>query len=241
MKSSDFVIKRGALTEYKGNGGEIIIPDGVKSINDFLFEDNYLITKVYIPASMEDIGDMAFACCSAVTNFEVDEGNRFYCSVDGDLYRKYGMELINYAQGKREKHVTILDGVTSIRNVVFKNCTYLESISIPDSVKSIETSAFRGCTNLKSISIPAGVKYLDRWVFLGCSSLSEVILPEGFLYIGESVFGDCTALTDLFIPDSVDTISYCAFDGCNNLRIHASRGSYAEEYAQENNIPFIAI
>lgn len=29
-----------------------------------------------------------------------------------------------------------------------------------------------------------------------------------------------------------------AFDGCPNLTIHAPAGSYAEQYAKKNNIPF---
>jgi hypothetical protein len=35
-------------------------------------------------------------------------------------------------------------------------------------------------------------------------------------------------------------ISYGALDYCPNLTIHAPAGSYAEAYAKENNIPFVA-
>jgi hypothetical protein len=42
------------------------------------------------------------------------------------------------------------------------------------------------------------------------------------------------------IPGSVTYIGALAFNECPNLTIHAPAGSYAETYAKENNIPFVA-
>ncbi len=36
-------------------------------------------------------------------------------------------------------------------------------------------------------------------------------------------------------------IGKCAFFGCTNLTIKASKGSYAEKYAKEKELPFEAI
>lgn len=41
------------------------------------------------------------------------------------------------------------------------------------------------------------------------------------------------------IPDSVTSIGEGAFSACKELTIHAPAGSYAEQYAKENNIPFV--
>jgi hypothetical protein len=38
----------------------------------------------------------------------------------------------------------------------------------------------------------------------------------------------------------VERIGDYAFWGCDNLVIHAPAGSYAEQYAKEHNIPFVA-
>ena len=35
--ASDFVIENGILTEYKGSGGDVVIPDGVTSIRSGAF------------------------------------------------------------------------------------------------------------------------------------------------------------------------------------------------------------
>ncbi len=237
----DFKIIDGELVEYYGNGGDLIIPDGVTSIADEVFAENLSLTSVFIPASVKWIGDMAFRSCSNIIRFEVDENNEFLRSIDGDLYTKDGTELINYAQGKNDAFVSVPDGVTYIRNVVFKGCESLERVCIPGSVKRIECAAFRGCTNLTRVEIPGAVEELVRWVFAECTSLTEVYLNEGTWFIGEGVFDSCTNLRDIYIPDSVETILYDAFWACDKLTIHAKKGSYAEEYAKENNIPFVAI
>ena len=67
-----------------------------------------------------------------------------------------------------------------------------------------------------------------------------VIIMEGIKRIGESAFAGCVYMTDLCLPISVAKISPDAFDDCHKLTIHAPSGSYAETYAKENNIPFVA-
>lgn len=239
--NKDFKIIDGELLEYRGNGGGIVIPDCVTSIEDEVFSENVSLTSVFIPASVRWIGDMVFSCCSNITRFDVDEDNGFYCSIDGDLYTKDGKELINYAQGKNATSVLIPDGVTYIHNVVFKGCKNLEKVCIPNTVKRIECAAFSGCTNLTSVEIPGAVEELVRWVFAECTSLTEVYLNDGTWFIGEGVFENCTELRDIYIPDSVERIFYDAFWACDKLTIHAHKGSHAEEFAKENNIPFEAI
>lgn len=43
------------------------------------------------------------------------------------------------------------------------------------------------------------------------------------------------------IPASVTEIQDWAFQNCESLTIYAPAGSYAEQYARENNIKFEAI
>ena len=190
---------------------------------------------------MKDIGDQVFVSCSSITEFCVDKSNKSYRSIDGNLYSKDASEFICYAYGKEDASITLPNGVERIRNVAFKNCKKLENVDIPETVSFIDVAAFRGCSNLKRIAIPRGVKYLDRWTFEGCTSLEEVTFFEGFTSIGEGVFAGCSELKDIVIPDSVEYIDYDSFDGCDQLVIHASVGSYAEEHAKEYEIPFVAI
>jgi hypothetical protein len=62
--------------------------------------------------------------------------------------------------------------------------------------------------------------------------------------IGDSAFKWCESLTSITIPDSVTNIGKWSFGDfltfSQNTTIHAPAGSYAEQYAKENKIPFVA-
>ena len=67
-----------------------------------------------------------------------------------------------------------------------------------------------------------------------------VIVQEGVAQIGAMAFAGCVFMTDICLPDTVTVIATDAFKDCHKLSIHAPVGSYAETYAKENNIPFVA-
>ena len=116
----------------------------------------------------------------------------------------------------------------------------LTTITIPDSVTSIGYSAFSGCTNLTTITIPDSVTSIGNFAFIECTNLTTITIPDSVTSIGDGAFSWCENLTSITIPDSVTSIGDLAFDGCENLAIHALKGSYAEQYAKENEINFVA-
>ena len=133
--------------------------------------------------------------------------------------------------------VVIPNSVTSIEGYAFKNCTSLTSIDIPNSATSISHHAFQGCTGLTSIAIPNSVTSIEGYVFMGCSSLTSITIPNSVISIEEFAFAGCSSLTSLNIPNSVTSIESSAFAGCTNLTIYCEQGSYAETFANTNNIP----
>ena len=159
--------------------------------------------------------------------------------------------------------ITIPDSVTSIGNTAFSGCSSLTSITIPDSVTRIGGSAFSGCTSLTSVDIPNSVTSIGDYAFWNCTSLTSITIPDSVTSIGGSAFSRCTGLTSITIPSSVTSIGYAAFQsctgltsitipgsvtsigdyafsGCSNLTIYGKSGSYAETYANNNSIPFVA-
>ena len=69
--TSDFDIQNGVLIKYVGNGGDVIIPNGVRGIGDKAFYLCESLTSVTIPESVESIGWCAFAGCESLTNITI--------------------------------------------------------------------------------------------------------------------------------------------------------------------------
>ena len=113
--------------------------------------------------------------------------------------------------------ITIPDGVISIGNYAFDGCSSLSSIILPDSVTSIGSAAFRGCSSLSSINIPNGVKSIGDNAFDGCSSLSSINIPDGVTSIGNYAFYGCSSLSSIEIPSTVTSIGGSAFWNCSSL------------------------
>lgn len=69
--SGDFlIVGDGIVLAYKGSGGVVSIPSGVKQIGAEVFRNNKNVTGVILPDSVEVIGEAAFENCSNLTSIE---------------------------------------------------------------------------------------------------------------------------------------------------------------------------
>ncbi len=59
--------ENGVLTDYKGSGGDIVIPEGVTSIGWGAFDNCNNLTSITIPEGVTSIGESAFCGCSNLT------------------------------------------------------------------------------------------------------------------------------------------------------------------------------
>lgn len=73
------------------------------------------------------------------------------------------------------------------------------------------------------------------------SIVQTVSISDGVTSICQSAFLYCEQLTSVTIPNSVQSIGNRTFKGCDNLTIKGYTGSYAEQYAKENGIPFVSL
>ena len=110
----------------------------------------------------------------------------------------------------------LADGMTSIGENAFSDCSSLTSISLPKGVTSIGESAFYGCISLTNISLPDGVTSIGDNAFAQCALIS-IILPEKLTSIGMVTFADCRGLTSINLPKGVTSIEDGAFRGCTSL------------------------
>ena len=193
----------------------IVIHDGV--IVESAFSGCSALTSVVIGESVTSIGEYAFTGCSSLTCIAIDKNNSKYKDIDGNLYTKDGKTLIQYSVGKLDNVFEIPDGVTSIGDYAFYNCSSLTSVAIPDSVANIGQHAFSGCSSLISVEMGNNVTCIDSYAFYGCSSITSIEIPNGVTAIWHQVFSGCSALTSVVIPDSVTSIGYQAFYHCSEL------------------------
>ncbi|MCR5479774.1 MAG: leucine-rich repeat domain-containing protein [Ruminococcus sp.] len=113
--------------------------------------------------------------------------------------------------------VTLPDSLTSIGVYAFYDCECLTSITLPDSLTSIGDVAFYYCTGLKSVTIPDSVTSIGVYAFWNCTSLTSITIPDGVTSIGDYVFYNCTGLTSVTLPDGVTSIGQKAFQYCTGL------------------------
>ena len=114
-------------------------------------------------------------------------------------------------------HLVVEEGVTSIGDYAFNNCTGLLDVSLPSTLVRIGKGAFNECYWMTDCYIPGSVQEIDEWAFCGCNVLSSVNLPFGLTQISARAFSNCYALTQVFIPYSVTKIGNYAFNGCTGL------------------------
>ena len=203
---------------YDKNVESITIPDGVTSIGDAAFCWCCSLKSITLPDSVTSIGDAAFSCCKSLQSINVSEDNAHYTSIDGILFNKDLTAIIKFPERKELKEYNIPDGVTSIGECAFCNCSSLESITLPDSVTSIGECAFCNCSSLESITLPDSVTSIGECAFDECSSLENITLPDSVTFIGDCAFYGCSSLESITLPSGVTSIVEGAFSGCSSLK-----------------------
>ncbi len=121
--------------------------------------------------------------------------------------------------------IVVGDGITTIGNYAFKNCTGLTAVDLPSTLTRIGHSAFETCTGLAAITVPSGTKSIGASAFYGCNALTSITLPDSVTTIDAWAFCGCSILSEITIPSGVTVLANNLFDSCDNLRrVHLPSG-----------------
>ncbi len=221
-----------------GSLKSVILPDSVKSIGDYAFEDCTSLEAVEIPAGVTSLGKALFGGCTSLGSITVAEGNTKYKGGNNTIIESETNTLITGCVASDG----IPDGIEIIGEGAFKNLPGITKIkSVPGSVKKIEKEAFYGCSGLTEMSIGEGVTEIGDYAFYGCSGIKSMSIPgtvesigisafelcgaieapltvpSGVTELKKNTFKDCTSVPAIVLPDEMVSIGNAAFMGCSSL------------------------
>ncbi|MBR6766589.1 MAG: leucine-rich repeat domain-containing protein [Clostridia bacterium] len=224
------------------------LPEGLKTIGDRAFADCSWMSEVYIPASVETIGENAFG--GAGISYVVFEGldlPEMPASVFADCNYLSDIDLHTKASKQQMLDIqAVVDGlgldcrVWRIQNPdvdyvndyldVYENGVLIAYTGTQSHLRPWDTyddivvtavgdGAFKGNTTIEYFAVP----YNDAFTTIGAeafagSTLRIIDLFDSVTTIGDGAFRDCTAIEEILLPESVTSVGMGAFSGCTGLK-----------------------
>ena len=164
---------------FGGHAKTILLPQSLRRIRNYAFQDCYDITSFILPENVIEISFDAFSRCESLStihigsklseihksafnrtthlsNITVSSDNKWYTSKDGVLYTKDMKQLICVPANKQ-----------------------VEVFAVPIGVEEIESNAFTHCTGIKKVVLPSTLKRIEKFCF-SYSKIREIYYPAGF-------------------------------------------------------------
>ncbi len=240
MSVMDFEIRNGILEKYVGLDTKVRIPDGVHTVSWSAFSEDKDLRAVAIPPSVRTVCNSAFLNQKELVRVITSEG----------------LELIGgcaFFCCEKLQRIDIPKTVTVIGELAFYHCVSITEINVASEnfcYKSVAGDLYTkdGRTLVqyalgksdREFSVPEGVEVVGNNAFEFAHHLQTVTLPDGIREIGEFCFYGMKNIESIIIPPSVTVIDEDAFVNCDKLVIKGKAGSYAEKFAREQGISFLA-
>ncbi len=146
---------------HEYNGDSIVLPEGVKEIGKYAFQECKKMTYVSLPTTLQKIGSGAFESCVLLEKAELPEN---LTEIGANVF--YNCNLL--------ADVRIPERVTYIGENAFSNITGQDSLYIPDKVVAVGGNAFENWSALHEISIGKNVTLIGDNAFKGDSAVTHI-------------------------------------------------------------------
>lgn len=205
-----FVVVSGVLYNYYGYQPDVVIPEGVRVIDDYVFSGNMRMMHVEFPDTLTRIGRYAFDGAANLQSLTLPMGLERIgacafrnCRSLESVNVPPRLYLLSECAFKGCDRLADRDGFVVVGGVLFDYIGSGTDITVPDWAVRISDGVFEGRRDITSIRLPEGVTGMSHYTFRGCSGLADqdgYIIVDGVLYdyIGDESF--------LVIPDGVREI-----------------------------------
>ncbi|MCI6323973.1 MAG: leucine-rich repeat protein [Bacteroidales bacterium] len=224
----------------------VSMPEGMTSIYAWAFYEQP-ITTILIPASVEEVGDRAFADNNRLTHFEYLGNNIHWETEDWywDNMPLYGCRNLQYFRGNLELgedyctmsdtviisngqalddwyDAVYVDNTNAYDSIIRGEYDYVNAVRtlyLPAGLVEIGDYALQNARFLGGITIPAGVTRIGISAFEDCRSMDSVVFAGNNVEeIGAWAFYNCHSLRSLTLPEGVEEVGLAAFYGCTYLK-----------------------
>ena len=218
--SKGYAVER--IGEYAFDGArmrKVTIPESVKMISAFAFNNCANIQRIDIPNSVRFIDGNPFTGCASLVNIYVkpDHPTLKVILEDQSLYNMANKMLLCYPCSSKKENYKVQEGTVTIGKHAFQDCKALKKVELPESVTQIGDEAFSFCSNLTEMKLPASLLTIGQGAFMCCQSLTEIEIPDSVQAIHQSTFFKCSSLTGVAFPRSLTEIGDRAFCQCGKL------------------------
>lgn len=154
----------------------VTLPEGLTTIGDYAFYNCNSLTDITIPESVTAIGRYAFYCCRMLKSINIPKGVTAIgyfafdsCSSLKDVYItdlaawcsiSFGNVTANplyayaenlYLNGALAETLEIPEGVTVIREGLFRKASCIQRVALPKSLTGVVNNAFAYCKNIQEV------------------------------------------------------------------------------------------
>ena len=222
------------LMGYFGDDKSYTVPDGVKVIQDFAFEGLAMLADIYLPDSLEKIGERAFAETSLRSvvfgpNVKSISCEAFYnCPLLTGAIFNEGLKEIGDRGFLKSPIVSVqlpasLETLGSVSFEVLAGAafgaqqTQIFTIDSKNPYLKADGKALYGISDEGMTLLTIYEQEYKKYSYFTGYDRHEYTVAEGTVAIADNAGDNCISLNNLVLPEGLITISDNAFAGCSNL------------------------
>ncbi len=203
---------------------EVIIPDTVKEIGMFCFENCSNLKRVRFGKNVKELGMWTFSDCKKLKTINIPEAMTEF---DSQAFAGTNITKIRLTQNiksadllwlnlkaitvsKENKFFTAKDGVlynkkkTSLE--YYPNAKNKKTFKIPNKVQNIKKWAFDNTTKLKKVVLPKNLKLIESSAFCSTNISKIIFTGKKKVTLQKYAFWECKKLKSVTVPKNVTKI-----------------------------------